>query len=589
VTPTNNSWVRDSKPTFSWEFSDPDDTDYQTAFEMSIAPEKTFSVITYNSNPVEILGSNYTIDAEIMDGTYYWRVRSRDNYGSWGPWSDPLKFNIDTKQPPVPKIECFSHPSEHFWYNDDKAVFDWNEPFDISGISGYSYVFDQSPFTEPPNNITMTDEQYRLKRNVTDYNGLVIQDVAGDGVWYFHLRAVDSMGSWSDTARCKIMVDTEGALIWDLTPMNITVGSTLDFKFDLNDTNSGIDLATITWRYSSEVDYRFDELVQNVSGLYSLSHRVQNTQDPYIEYYISVLDFSDPVNEVRYPKSGYLKINILDNLPPVIDEVNFDKNHNRYSNLKISVKATDNIGVYEAEIFFNDQAPGVPMTKNPDGTFSIEIDRMGLDDLSGYINTNEILFNVVVRDYQNNSARSPQNGNYNITLIEVEETGNGEDRKTEEKGFLDEIFVNAILFIIVVVVVGIILFIFIRKQSEKIAEDRHKLRTAITDVHEAKALEDISVAQTQTVDVYPATPPAPTPEQMEGGVEPAGYLPETASQPVVTDGDQLYQQAGLMTGQEPSEAKLSTEPTKIDEKPKKAPVVKVDKDTYISLPGDEDL
>ncbi|UCH90150.1 MAG: hypothetical protein JSV49_05805 [Thermoplasmata archaeon] len=557
--PVNDTWVGDSKPQFTWLFSDPDESDYQTGFEINVASDYNFKTIWHYFKQ-DSTNSTFKATEEIEDGKFYWRARVKDNYGSWSSWSDMYIINIDTKKPLAPKIVCFTHELEHIYYSKTRCSFDWNEPLDDSGITGYGYTLDRSPDIDPPLNISMTLDEYNIKHTSPEFEGLVIYDNLEDGTWYFHLKAVDLVGYWSDTVTRMIKIDTKSPEVNDLTPNEVLVGAKFDFKFDFNDTDSGINEATITWRYSSEIDYRYDTLLpdENIGGLFTLPHQLEKKPDPFIEYYINVYDLAEPRNERRYPVSGYEKIDIIDNGKPELKDVKGDFSHNRYNDLVITVTATDNVGISKVIIYFNDESTSETMSSASGNKYSITIDRMKIPDLTGYGGDNIIRYRIEAWDFGNNSDIEPQNGNFNITIIDPDAEGTDESEETKEKEqwLTPEMTINLIVLIAIIIFVAILLFIFIRKQSEKMSEDRHKLRMAIADVHEAAAAgspaplegleapaeaqaglpgqEPQAASQAELPDVIeiPAGAPAPvyTPS-LDAQVTPVGYLPE-ALQPV---------------------------------------------------------
>ncbi|UCH90151.1 MAG: hypothetical protein JSV49_05810 [Thermoplasmata archaeon] len=617
TSPLNNTWVADSKPLLSWEFSDPDVGDYQSAFEINIAYEQTFTVVPFTFKSDSPLNS-FKLTQALNDGEYYWRMRVRDNYQSLSPWSDMFILKIDTTKPAKPILECYSHPLEHIWYQNKRAAFDWNEPYDISGIGGYSYSLDRDADADPLLNVTMTVDEYNLKRTAPGFAGLVIYDNLQEGTWYFHLKAVDAIGVWSDTVTRQFRIDTLPVSVTDNTPSQVVPGGDLYFDFNLSDTGSGVDLATISWRYSSEFDYRFDELVMDdTTGTYQLYHLVESSSDPYIEYYITVSDLAEPANEINFPSSGHNRINIIDNIPPKIHEITCPNPHNRYNDLEITVGATDNVGISEVKIFFNDLSTGRSMSISGNAEYSITIDRLEVGEFADFNGGSTIYFYIQVWDYQNNTDRFPKVGNYNIT-ISVPEEEEEEEEETKEKGgwLTDAMKINLIILIAIIVIVFIVLFIFIRKQSYKMDEDRHKLRMAIADVSEAQSagagaapaaggldmpaelpslygdsatagaggtgatptsqLPPIDITAVSTgAGEAPAAAPA-----LDTQVTPAGYLPPaTQPQPAPQAGTEPpqadpYAQAGLMT--EPSTPQPQPTPES----------VQVQDGLSVSLPGE---
>jgi N-acetylneuraminic acid mutarotase len=599
VTPVNNSWVGDSRPELSWLFTDPDAGDHQSAFDIQIATEDTFTLLKY-TDTVDQVNTTFKIAESLDDGTYFYMIRTSDNYGSIGPWSDMYTLKIDTKKPDAPLIDCSSHPLESVWYSTDRIVLDWNEPKDIGGIDGFGYVLDRFAETIPPENLSMTIDEYNLKHTGGNTSALVYDNV-DDGIWYFHLRAEDSLGIWSDTSTIMIRIDTEPPLITDLTPTNATAGDELKFKFVMNDTGSGIDIASITWKYPSEIDYRFDELLfDDMMNWFVLLHVVEFTSDAYIEYYVSVNDLAEPSNEIRYPSSGINKIDIVDNIPPEIVEIPGDINHNRYNNLEITVKVTDNVGVSDVQIFLNDQSTGLTMKDAGLGKFSISIDRVELLEHAGYGGDDIILYKVKAWDFQNNVDTAPTSENFRITLLDIEDDDGGKDDKsTEDKGLSRQFLINIILMIVIIVVVALVLFMFIKKQSKKMDEDRHKLRMAIADVSEAAASSSPSLA----------APPAGT--QPSAGLQgqgqapsidvpftPAGYLPPASTGPP-SQADLAQQQADIQAMDQVGQmapAESTPEPGVMQSEPApgetvrsdvtKDKKVKIGDDLSISLPGE---
>jgi len=103
INPYNGSKSNNNIPTFTWIFKDVDST-HQSAFELLISNDRAFGHFNYTSG-VQIstnqfwqfsTGVNYTV---IPDGPWYWRVRTKDNDGDWGPFSSVSKFVIDSKAP----------------------------------------------------------------------------------------------------------------------------------------------------------------------------------------------------------------------------------------------------------------------------------------------------------------------------------------------------------------------------------------------------------------------------------------------------------------------------------------------------------
>jgi hypothetical protein len=103
IYPTNEFALSVNKPIFRWNFTDIDSLN-QSAFQVLIDDNPDFKDIEFDSNEQIAnisnwefpMGTNYI---ELPDGTWFWRVRTKDSDGDWGTYSEPWKFIIDTKNP----------------------------------------------------------------------------------------------------------------------------------------------------------------------------------------------------------------------------------------------------------------------------------------------------------------------------------------------------------------------------------------------------------------------------------------------------------------------------------------------------------
>jgi N-acetylneuraminic acid mutarotase len=96
--PGVGSWINNSRPTFEWYPNDSDSL-YQNGFEWQMRGKPHSDWLEYSSGEVESTSSNFTPERPIDDGTWYWRVRTKDIENNWGPFSDYWAFGIDTVPP----------------------------------------------------------------------------------------------------------------------------------------------------------------------------------------------------------------------------------------------------------------------------------------------------------------------------------------------------------------------------------------------------------------------------------------------------------------------------------------------------------
>ncbi len=118
TSPPNDGWINDNTPMFWWTFTDYDPGNYQTAFQVLIDNDSGFTDPDYNSDNQSSsngfwqfpMGTSYTT---IGDGTWYWKVRTKDDDGNWSKFSNYWIVKIDTQAP----TSSISVPIDNGYYN----------------------------------------------------------------------------------------------------------------------------------------------------------------------------------------------------------------------------------------------------------------------------------------------------------------------------------------------------------------------------------------------------------------------------------------------------------------------------------------
>ncbi len=103
ISPSNGCLLSNNKPVFKWTFSDYD-SDYQKAFQILIDDNINFTNVDFDSSEQPSsyqqwefpTGTSYT---ELPDGTWYWKVRTKDEDDEWTEFSSPWMIRIDTHTP----------------------------------------------------------------------------------------------------------------------------------------------------------------------------------------------------------------------------------------------------------------------------------------------------------------------------------------------------------------------------------------------------------------------------------------------------------------------------------------------------------
>jgi len=161
--------------------------------------------------------TSYDVGAGVLSEnvTYYWRVSSRDNNDLESDFSAYREFSIDVSPPSVPTL---ASPANDSWTNDNTPEFVWNGSTDDGCYGMFRYqlqVDDNADFSSPVTDVYISypETTYTLTAPLSD------------NVYYWHVRAEDGGGHWSDySASWTIKVDTHPPAITYNDP---TAGATI--------------------------------------------------------------------------------------------------------------------------------------------------------------------------------------------------------------------------------------------------------------------------------------------------------------------------------------------------------------------------
>jgi hypothetical protein len=131
--PSNESWVTTGKPSFGWTFKDVNTTDTQGAFQLQVSSSGAFSTTVYDSGVVVSTSSSHTPATALSEGQFYWRCKTRDKAGAWGPYSAGRLIKMDYTAPSA------GRPADAGdWSTSSTVNFTWTPSSDnVSGVAGY--------------------------------------------------------------------------------------------------------------------------------------------------------------------------------------------------------------------------------------------------------------------------------------------------------------------------------------------------------------------------------------------------------------------------------------------------------------------
>lgn len=131
-----------------------------------------------------------TTEIRVLDSS---NVLANDGLGSQAILTSSRGlYTILPKSPGGLTIYSDTHQFQDHWYNNNSPTVAWNKD---PKIVGFSYILDNKPNTIPDN------------KNILNETSKSYQDLT-DGLWYFHIKALNEGGAWGTTTHYLFRIDT---------------------------------------------------------------------------------------------------------------------------------------------------------------------------------------------------------------------------------------------------------------------------------------------------------------------------------------------------------------------------------------------
>ncbi|MDQ3756444.1 MAG: hypothetical protein M3394_01150 [Actinomycetota bacterium] len=182
--PSQTTWYSNANPSVSFATTDAAPVDGYSRVLDRNAGTVPDTIVDTTASTMNFTG--------LADGLHWFHVRARNSAGEWGPTAH-FEIRVDTTPAPAPGVTSSTHPTQSSWYANDDPNFSLSAA-DVSGVAGYSYVFDQVASTTPDtvSEGTATTISYADR---------------ADGTHFLHVRVLNGSNLWSDTTHFQVRVD----------------------------------------------------------------------------------------------------------------------------------------------------------------------------------------------------------------------------------------------------------------------------------------------------------------------------------------------------------------------------------------------
>ena len=181
LSPSTGTLTNDSEPQFEWAAAA-----FGAQYRIQIDNDSRFRTPEVDETPDP--GVLTFTSPELPDGKYYWRVQALNVIGAPGAWCRPWTFVVDTEAPAVPKL---SRPVNNALERGN-PTFSWRK---ARTAIWYQFQIDDSP--------DFATVEY-ISAPLSQLNH-TMPEVLPPGSYYWHVRASDAAGNWSDWSEHQVV------------------------------------------------------------------------------------------------------------------------------------------------------------------------------------------------------------------------------------------------------------------------------------------------------------------------------------------------------------------------------------------------
>ncbi|MBN1655686.1 MAG: DUF4215 domain-containing protein [Deltaproteobacteria bacterium] len=139
---------------------------------------------------------------QLVTGTNYFHLTTVGVGGELGTVESRFAIKINST---TASISSSTHPNQETWYSNKSPILFWTLPHSSADTSSVYWVLDSYAETLP----TVNDNEIVMDPTNPNASSSLQLPAVDDGVWYFHLRAQDTMGYFTtQAAHFRLQIDS---------------------------------------------------------------------------------------------------------------------------------------------------------------------------------------------------------------------------------------------------------------------------------------------------------------------------------------------------------------------------------------------
>ncbi|HRY29255.1 MAG TPA: kelch repeat-containing protein [Elusimicrobiota bacterium] len=195
LSPADRSRLNDDTPVFAWNPVADQDGDTALRYQFQADDDPGFASPDISRDG--LADASFSTTTLLTEGTWYWRVRGRDEAGLYGDWSSPFQLLLDTHTPPSPVTQLAAAMGAA----NGSVVLSWIFPGDDkgrvdNGLCRVRYSVSGPILTEPDWQAA-AERTFNFSADPAQALQTAVSGLSDAATYYFAVKTEDEVGNLS--------------------------------------------------------------------------------------------------------------------------------------------------------------------------------------------------------------------------------------------------------------------------------------------------------------------------------------------------------------------------------------------------------